>query len=134
MRTKSKHARYVVEYKPIEGGWWLAEVPEVPGCLTQGRSLRQTRARIREALALYVGDAAAESAELVDDITLPTTLMRQVRVAQQAREELAQAQEQAAKETARAVRTMLSKGISTRDVAELLKISHQRVSQIAAEG
>ncbi len=50
-------SKYVINYKPIEDGWWLATVQGVNGCLTQGSSIRQTRERIREALSLYVKDA-----------------------------------------------------------------------------
>src|ERR1700722_20013113 len=59
---------YTVQYKRIEDGWWLATIDGVPGCLTQGRTIHQTRLRIREALSLFVDHA--DTAKLIDNIQL----------------------------------------------------------------
>jgi predicted RNase H-like HicB family nuclease len=48
---------YTVVYERDEDGWWVAEVPEVPGCHTQGRAIDQARERILDALSLYSDDA-----------------------------------------------------------------------------
>ena len=48
---------YTVTYEHDEDGWWVADVPEVPGCHTQGRTIEQARERILDALSLYT-DAA----------------------------------------------------------------------------
>jgi predicted RNase H-like HicB family nuclease len=48
---------YTVKIERDESGAWIARVPEVPGCHTYGRSLRQAKHRIREALSLWVDDA-----------------------------------------------------------------------------
>ena len=47
---------YTVVYERDEADWWVAEVPEVPGCHTQGRTIEQARERILDALSLYAGD------------------------------------------------------------------------------
>ncbi len=49
---------YTVVYERDEDGWWLAYVPAIPGCHTQGRTIDQARRRIREALSLWVDDAS----------------------------------------------------------------------------
>jgi len=36
-----------------EGGFW-AEVPALPGCLTQGETLEEVQANLREAIALWL--------------------------------------------------------------------------------
>ena len=59
---------YTAKYEPIENGWWLATVEGVHGCLTQGRTIKQTRERIKEALSLFVDDAY--TAKLIDEIQL----------------------------------------------------------------
>jgi predicted RNase H-like HicB family nuclease len=61
--------RSTVVYERDESGAWLARVPDVPGCHTYGRSIRQAQRRIREALGLWVDDA--DQAELIPDIRLP---------------------------------------------------------------
>ena len=48
---------YTVIYERDEDGWWVAEVPEAPGCHTQGRQIVQARERILDVLSLYVDDA-----------------------------------------------------------------------------
>ncbi len=45
---------YRVVYELDESGQWIATVPRVKGCHTYGRSLSEARARIREALGLFV--------------------------------------------------------------------------------
>jgi predicted RNase H-like HicB family nuclease len=47
-----------------EGGFW-AEVPALPGCATQGETLAEVKASLREAIELWlsVDDAARESGE-----------------------------------------------------------------------
>ena len=37
-------------HKADEGGFW-AEVPALPGCVTQGETLRELRSNIKEAIA-----------------------------------------------------------------------------------
>lgn len=46
----STRSTYAVRYER-EGDWWLASVPALPGCYTQGQSIEQARERIREAIA-----------------------------------------------------------------------------------
>jgi predicted RNase H-like HicB family nuclease len=45
-----------------EGGFW-AEVPALPGCLTQGETLDELKANLREAIELWlsVDDVVTES-------------------------------------------------------------------------
>jgi predicted RNase H-like HicB family nuclease len=45
-----------------EGGFW-AEVPALPGCLTQGETLDELKANLREAIELWlsVDDEVTES-------------------------------------------------------------------------
>jgi predicted RNase H-like HicB family nuclease/predicted RNA binding protein YcfA (HicA-like mRNA interferase family) len=120
--------RYTVVYERDESGAWNAHVPEVPGCHTYGRSLRQARERIREALGLWVDDA--DQAELVPDIRLPRKAQTAVRRAKSARTLVARHQQQAAEATDQAVRRLAELGLSVRDTGEVLGISHQRAQQI----
>ncbi|HEX7446033.1 MAG TPA: type II toxin-antitoxin system HicB family antitoxin [Pirellulales bacterium] len=45
---------YTVVYQPIEDGWFMASVPELPGAVTQGRTLNEARDMIREAVELLI--------------------------------------------------------------------------------
>lgn len=48
-----KH-EYTVVYQPVEDGWVMASVPELPGAVTQGKNLDEARALIREAIELVL--------------------------------------------------------------------------------
>lgn len=39
---------------PGEDGWWAAECPSLPGCLSQGKTKEEAIANIRDAIAVYV--------------------------------------------------------------------------------
>jgi predicted RNase H-like HicB family nuclease len=125
-------AKYVVTYERDEAGWWISHVQGVAGVNSDGRTVADARRRVREALALAIGDDAAEAAELVDDVKLPADLRRVVARATAARAKLAALEAETQENTARAVRELRKRlGLSVRDVADLLGISHQRVQQLA---
>jgi len=115
---------YRVVYELDESGHWIVTVPRVKGCHTYGRSLSEARARVREALGLFVDDAAR--ARLADEIRLPADMRRLVVSFRAARERAERERKQAD-----AAARRLAKRLSRRDAAELLDISHQRVQQLA---
>ncbi len=45
---------YSVVYTPIEDGWIMAQVPELPGAVTQGRDMGEAREMIQEAVELLL--------------------------------------------------------------------------------
>lgn len=45
--------RQVVVYQG-EDGWWVAEVPSLPGCITQGNTREEAIQNAREAITGYV--------------------------------------------------------------------------------
>lgn len=53
MSLPSDIPRQVVLY-PGEDGWFVVEVPSLPGCLSQGRTRAEAITNIREAIALYI--------------------------------------------------------------------------------
>lgn len=96
---------------------------------TFARSLRTARESIRDALSVWYDDA--NSATIVDRIELEPALEEELAEA----EELARRHSDLSRELAakrrRTVRALQSSGMGTRDIAELLELSQQRVSQIA---
>jgi len=59
---------YTVTYEQDGGGNWNASIKAVHGCHTYGATILEARDRIREALALCVGDREAERAMLVSEV------------------------------------------------------------------
>ena len=45
---------FSVVYTPIEDGWIMAQVPELPGAVTQGRDMDEAREMIQEAVELLL--------------------------------------------------------------------------------
>lgn len=56
-----KHEFRIV-YTPIEDGWVIAQAPELPGAVTQGRNMEEARAMIKEAIELLL-ESYRENAE-----------------------------------------------------------------------
>lgn len=123
---------YEVIYQRDESGWWVASIPAVQGCHTQGRTIEEARRRIREALSLFVEDA--ERAELVDRVRLPLAARRAVQAATRARGKLQRVQGEVQEAAVAAARVLVEEtGLSLRDVGHLLGISFQRAHQLRQE-
>ena len=58
--------RQVLVY-PGEDGYWVVEVPSLPGCLSQGETYQQALVNIREAIELWIEDAQAHNEPIPDD-------------------------------------------------------------------
>ena len=120
---------YTVTYERGENGWWVATVPSVPGCHTQGRTIAEARRRIREALSLWVDDA--DEARLIDDVRLPPQAQQALTAYRLARQHADEERVKAQESTASAVRLFAGElHLSVRDMGELLGLSHQRVQQL----
>ncbi len=124
----SRKRTYVAVYeRDPEDDAWNVHIDGLVGCHTYGRSLRQAQARIREALALWL-EREPESLSIRDE--LPTKVASVAERVVRARHEAEQAGTKAQHETAQAVRKLTELGLSRRDAAELLGLSHQRVQQL----
>ncbi len=127
-----KRRRYTVTFERDEEGWWVASVRALRGVHTQGRSIEEARRNVREALALAIGDDAAERAELVDDVRLPAEVKRALAELRRARAAEAAARAKAREAAERVTRKLTSElHLSRRDVAALTGYSFQRIHQLA---
>jgi predicted RNase H-like HicB family nuclease len=62
-----------VVLSPGEDGFFVAEVPSLPGCISQGRTRTEAIANIREAIALFIEVLEAQGTPVPED-----TLERQL--------------------------------------------------------
>jgi predicted RNase H-like HicB family nuclease len=123
---------YKVVYERDVDGWWVARIPKVRGCHTQGRTIDQARERIREALGLYV--KGASKAQLVDEIRLPKTAQSLVKKVAQSRVRAEREQKQLQECTSAAAKILTqTMHIGVRDAGQLLGLSHQRIQQIVGK-
>lgn len=123
--------RYIVTYERGSDGWWVASIPKLKGCHTQGRSIRQARWRIREAIGLFVNNT--QDLDLVDDIKLPSHVVQTVDKLKTHRKFVEAEYAKGQKLAVDAVQLLTEKlHLSCRDASEILQISHQRIQQLAS--
>lgn len=124
----SKKKTYVAVYeRDAVDDAWNVRIDGLEGCQTYGRSLRQAQSRIREALGLWLD---RDPAALVIEDRMPTKLAAVAKRAHRARVEAERAGAKAQDEVAGAAKALTDFGLSRRDAAELLGLSHQRVQQL----
>ena len=118
-----------------EEGHWLADVPALEGAHTYARSLPALDQAVREVVVLAADLPDEDMPGLVfeyeyhtGDASLDATA-REVRELRHRADEIAAA---AAARTGEAAAQLVTRGLSVRDVAALLGISPQRVSQLTA--
>ena len=58
--------RQVILY-PGEDGYWVAECPSLPGCVSQGENKAQTVANIREAIEGYIAALQQDGLPVPED-------------------------------------------------------------------
>jgi predicted RNase H-like HicB family nuclease len=118
----------VFEYDGDDNAW-LVHIKGVDGCQTDGRTVRQAEARIREALAAWLD---TDPQTLVITPKYPREVALLASKVSQARFLAARAGSDAQETTIDAARRLSDMGLSRRDTADLLGISHQRVQQLLA--
>ena len=110
-----------------ESDAWLVRIKGIDGCQTYGRTLRQAEARIREALALWL-DRDPDGLEITPD--WPHELVEIASEVSQTRHAASESAQKAGATTAKAAKKLDRMGLSRRDTADVLGISHQRVQQL----
>ena len=64
MAKKTLQTNFQVIYQRDEDGYYVARVPALPGCHTQGKTLEQAESRIKEAIELYLESLALDKQKL----------------------------------------------------------------------
>ncbi len=70
MTTKVKTIKLPVIIKPGENGYFVAEVPVLPGRISQGKTKEEALANIQEAAKLYIDTAGADKCNIPKKCTL----------------------------------------------------------------
>ena len=56
-----------VKLTPGEDGYWVAEIPALQGCISQGRTKEEARTNVREAARLCLEDFAERGVPIPDE-------------------------------------------------------------------
>ena len=59
--------RQVIIYPDLEDGGYVAEVPSLPGCVSQGETREEALANVREAIDLWVDSANSLNLPVPED-------------------------------------------------------------------
>jgi predicted RNase H-like HicB family nuclease len=59
---------------PDETGGYVVEVPSLPGCYSQGETVEEALANIKEAIECHIEDMLEAGEEVPDDIPAPILL------------------------------------------------------------
>ena len=103
-------------------GWWVVDVPAVPGAISQCKRLDQVRDNAAEVIEIQIGERV-DPAELDIDWHICGTAGETAARARAARSQLDDL-------TRCAVRELRRSGFSLRDTGKLTGISFQRAQQI----
>jgi predicted RNase H-like HicB family nuclease len=129
MSTKKTYVA-VYERDAVDDAWNV-RIDGLDGCQTYGRSLRQAQSRIREALGLWLD---SDPANLRIEDRMPAKLAAVAKRATTARHDAELAGAKAQQQVAGAARELTDLGLSRRDTADLLGLSHQRIQQLVDAG
>lgn len=108
-------------------GVWVLESDN--GAVSQVRRLDQAAEEMAEAVAYLAGIPVSEVMIEVQPL-LPDSYHRATERAERFRSEAARAQHQAAEASREAASVLVSSGLSMRDAARVMGVSHQRVAQL----
>lgn len=121
--------RVTARFSRDESGAWIVDFPDIPGAHTYGRSLRAARRRATEVLELFDFDPA--KVDLVEEFELVPSARRAMKDLETSRKELDRALTSSRRQLDRALAELRERmSLSTRDAADLVGISHQRVAQL----
>jgi predicted RNase H-like HicB family nuclease len=111
------------------GAWWAIDVPELPGVYSQARRLDRAEPMARDAIGLYL-DVDPTTLDIRVETILPSDLRRDVDAVGRLRADADRLQAESSGALRNLTHELVDRGLSVRDAAAILGISHQRVSQL----
>lgn len=109
----------------LEGRWWVVEVPPVG--VTQGRNLTEAKAMAVDLVTAMTGDT---NPVVRMDVALPENLKSAIIKVRRAATDAEARQRAAARSTRELTADLKAAGLTGKDVAFVLGVSEQRVSQL----
>jgi DNA-directed RNA polymerase specialized sigma24 family protein len=126
-RKRAKIYRATVEREP---GWWIISVPELD-LVTQARRIRDIQHMATDLVAAWLDADPTDVRVEIEDFTPPAAVLDQMDRAKRLLGQATREQEEAGRLASDAVGVLVDElGLTLRDAAEILGISHQRVAQL----
>ena len=113
-----------------DGSWWAIRVPELRGVYTQVRRLADVEAMARDAIALVL-DVGPDTFDVLVKPVLAGDAGGLVEQALAGRLEAERAGRRASEQLRVAVDRLSASGLTVRDIAHILGLSHQRIAQVS---
>jgi predicted RNase H-like HicB family nuclease len=113
-----------------DGAWWAIRVPELRGVYSQARRLADVEAMARDAIALML-DVEPNSFDVSVESVLDSDAAELVEQALAGRLEAERAARRASAQLRVAVDRLAASGLTVRDIAHILGLSHQRIAQVS---
>jgi|GEM_PF-2399607 predicted RNase H-like HicB family nuclease len=127
MAQMSRKTYHVDAYH--DGKWWSLQVRELPNAISQVKSLDQADGWIREAINI-VSDEPEDSFDVEIIPVVGEDLAAALAEAREFAAELDQFQQRVARMSRSVVHDLAALSIKGKDIATILKVSPQRVSQL----
>jgi predicted RNase H-like HicB family nuclease len=128
---QEKRRSYVVEAVRDEDGWWIVEVPEVDGAMTQAPRLDQAEGMARDVVSLLL-EVPPDTFDLVVRPLLSEPLATHLVETRKLRDEAERSQLRATAATGPLIEELLASGFRVREIGQLLGVTYQRAAQLAA--
>jgi len=68
--VKEQHYRFTVLFQPAEEGGYTVTVPALPGCVTEGDTLDEARAMVKDAIRCYLESLRMDGLPVPEDTEL----------------------------------------------------------------
>lgn len=111
-------------------GWWVVQLREEPGLLTQTRRLDQIPDMVRDALELFP-ELESDPASAIIDVVVTGDLEAQAAYAREKTNAALKAREEANAAMRAAVKSLSERGLSLTDIGSMLGVSYQRAQQLS---
>ena len=122
---------YTARAERDEGGWWVVTVPELDGVFTQSRRLDRVEDLARDAISLWL-EVPPTSFNVELKATVPK-LDEQISRVDHLRREAERLREEATATSRELARELSVRGLTVRDIGQVLGISYQRAAQLLDE-
>ena len=124
---REKIYRATVEREP---GWWIISIPELD-LVTQARRVRDIRHMATDLVAAWLDKDLNDVRVEIEDFTPTAVVVAQMAQAKELLAHATREQEEAGRLASDAVRILVEDlGLTLREAADMLGISHQRVAQL----